>query len=153
MKAPAVHPSPNRQGTILIVTLTVMSVMLALAASMLRGTQLSRRQFRTELHARQADQLLHAAIELTANRLVNDRPMSEQQIISSRDIVGQHEANLTVTASPREAGGWLIKAVVEYPLGGLHPVRRRRTKVFLKADQPRPPVPSIPKPTSFQEPT
>jgi hypothetical protein len=153
MNAPAVHPLRNRQGTILIVTLTVMSVMLALAAAMLRGTQLSRRQFRTELHVRQADQLLHAAIELTGNQLVNNRPMSEQQIVSSKDIVGLHEASLMVTASPREAGGWLIKAVVEYPFGGLHPVRRRRTKVFLKTDQPQPPVPSSFKPTSSQEPT
>ena len=153
MNVPAAHSLPNRQGTILIVTLTVMSVMLALAASMLRGTQLSRRQFRTELHARQADQLLHAAIERTANRLVNDQPIPEQLIILSKDIVGQHEANLTVTASPREAGGWLITAVVEYPLGRLHPVRRRRTKVFPKADQPQPPGPAILKPTSPQEPT
>lgn len=136
MIVPADHAPPPRRGTILIVALTVMSILMVLAAAMLRGTQLSRRQFRSELHLRQIDQLLDAAIATAAARLAAGEPATESRTIPAAEIVGRHAAGLTITTGPAEASGRLIEAVVEYPLGGLHPIRRRRVRRIELANPP-----------------
>jgi len=129
-------PRPSRRGTILIVALAVMSILMGLAAAMLQAAQHSRRHFRSELHLRQVDHLLDAAIATAAARLAAGEPATESRTIPAAEIVGRHPAGLTITTGPADASGRLIEAVVEYPLGGLHPIRRRRVRRIELADPP-----------------
>lgn len=148
MTRSVIHPRSPRRGTILIVVLTVMSILMALAATMLRGTQLTRRHVRSELHLRQIDQLLHAATAMAAEKLATGSPFSESRTIARDEIVGRHDASLTVTTEPDAKGGWRIEAVAEYPLGAAHPIRRRRLEIVPAADTlPSPPAVTPRQPT------
>lgn len=118
-----------RRGTILFVVLAVMATLTLLAATMLRGVQLSRHRFRTELHVRQADQLLDAAIAAARSRMNGQAPFSESRTIPGAEISGGQPARLTVTVKPVPPGTWQIEAVVEYPADDFHPVRRRRSRL------------------------
>ena len=119
-----------RRAAILLVVLAVMATLSALAATMLRGVHLSRRQFRNELHQRQVEQLLDAAMATAHQRVLAEGPFQERRTIPADEIVGQKAAGLSIDARVAPNGGWQLEAIVEYPLGNGQPIRGHRSRWF-----------------------
>lgn len=119
-----------RRAAILIVVLAVMATLSALAATMLRGVHLSRRQFRNELHQRQVEQLLDAAVATAHQRVLAGGPFQERRTIPADEIVGQKAAGLSIDAHVAPNGGLQVEALVEYPLGNSQPIRGRKSQWF-----------------------
>ena len=132
-------PPPARRGVVMFMALATLAVVAAIAAAMLQGAVVARRQLRSERDLIQVECLLdHAAARALAGSAVVSGTLS----LPVEAIVGSASARITTSPVTGAAGGPAVRLVVEYPLEG--PVTIRRTR-----EVPLPPSTATPEPPSI----
>ena len=116
---------PPRIGAVLICVLVCIAVVAMLLAGMIRNTLMTRRQLRTEQHARQAAWLVQAGAERAAFQLAKDSKYEgESWGLEPGEIVGSHPGQINITVDQLSSERVIATVVAEYPSGEITSVKR-----------------------------
>jgi len=118
---------PRKQGAVLVCVIVCLAVVTLLLAGMLKRTLLTRRQIRTERHARQTEWLVQAGAERAAFRLAGDAEYTgEMWPLAADAIVGTDPGVVSISVNRDSTNRASVQVVAEYPSGTVASIRRTR---------------------------
>ncbi len=117
----------RKRGAVLVCVIVCMAVATLLLGGMLKKTLMTRRQIRTERHARQTQWLVQAGAERAAFRLTGNAEYNgEVWSLAADAIVGTDPGVVNISVNRDSTDRATVLVVAEYPSGKATSIRRTR---------------------------
>ena len=115
------------RGAVLVCVIVCVAIATLLLAGMLKNTLLTRRQIRTERHARQTEWLVQAGAERAAFRLASDAEYNgERWALSADAMAGADSGVVTISVNHDQEDHARVQVIAEYPSDNVFSIRRTR---------------------------